>query len=165
MFYIGSHSGQLSDGYISSSRWFTGEVLFRPQDFKRRILRIYDTKQDAIREERRLIALIKPTEFRTRYYNTKMGRKKGFTALNKGKPMSIEQRQKISNARKGKPGNTKGKKFPNRTGCNNVMNREEVRQKISEKAKRRRKRSRPDGTKYWIYIEKALVDSVSELNQ
>lgn len=154
MFYIGSHSGYEEDQYISSSRWLRGEILYRPQDFRRRIVSLHDTKELARKEEYRLIGFIKRHEFGTRYYNLKTGRREGSPpAHNKGKPMSLELRINLSKQRKGKPALNKGKKYPDRTGSNNVMNRPENRDKMKKIATGRRMGRREDGTRYWIYPE------------
>ena len=111
MFYVGSHSGSLDEQYLSSSRWLSGEIRYRPNEFKRKILSIHPNKNSARKEEYRLISMMKEHEYGTRYYNIRSGRKKGCIPPNKGKPMSLEQRQKISLALTGKPANnqhTKG---------------------------------------------------------
>ena len=47
MFYVGMHSGDIDDGYISSSSWLSAEVRYRPHDFKRRIIKTHTTKTEA----------------------------------------------------------------------------------------------------------------------
>ena len=112
MFYIGMHEGQVEDNYISSSRWFNGEYNYRPTDFKRRILKIFNDRASARKEEARLLATIREAEFGFRYYNLKNGRPKGTPASNKGIPMTIEQRKKLSTIKLGKPSVRKG--IPNK---------------------------------------------------
>lgn len=112
MFYVGVHEGHINDSYISSSRWFNGEYQYRPNDFKRRVLKQFDDRASATKEESRLLALIKEEEYGSRYYNLKTGRPKGTPASNKGKPMSVEQREKLSLAKLGKPSVRKG--IPNK---------------------------------------------------
>lgn len=112
MFYVGVHEGHTNDSYISSSRWFNGEYQYRPNDFKRRVLKHFDDRASATKEESRLLALIKEQEYGSRYYNLKTGRPKGTPASNKGKPMSAEQREKLSLAKLGKPSVRKG--IPNK---------------------------------------------------
>ena len=153
MFYVGSHSGSVDDGYISSSRWLSGEVRYRPADFKRRVIKFFDTKREAQIYEGYLLTLIQPLEFGTKYYNMKQGREKGCTAHNKGVPMSAEQKAKLSAARRGKP-TTKGMSFPERSGINNVMNNPENKEKLSRRVTGRKMATRPDGTRYWTYPEK-----------
>ena len=108
MFYVGVHEGTPDDGYISSSRWLTAEYHYRPQDFKRKILSFYESKALARKAEAKLLSLIKEEEFGSRYYNLKNGRKKGTPASNKGKPMSMEQREKLRLVKLGKPSVRKG---------------------------------------------------------
>lgn len=112
MFYIGMHEGTPKDGYVSSSRWFNGEQQFRPNDFIRKILKIFNNRASAVKEEARLLSMIKESEYGNRYYNLKSGRKKGTPASNKGKPMTMEQREKLRLAKLGKPSVRKG--IPNK---------------------------------------------------
>ena len=71
-YYIGSHWGTENDGYICSSNWMRDAYRRRPQDFKRRIIkRIYLGHKDLIKEEGRLLQMIKPNEIGKRYYNLK----------------------------------------------------------------------------------------------
>ena len=112
MFYIGMHEGEINDGYISSSRWFSGEQQYRPNDFIRKILNIYDNRASARKEEARLLRMIKENEYGKRYYNLKNGRPSGGVPWNKGKKniYSQETIDKMSSAKKGKPSNfTKNK--------------------------------------------------------
>jgi hypothetical protein len=113
MFYIGMHEGYVNDNYISSSRWFNGEYQYRPNDFKRKVLKLFDNRSLARKEEARLLMLVKENEYGTRYYNLKTGRPKGTPASNKGQPMTLEQREKLSAAKLGKPSARKG--IPNKT--------------------------------------------------
>ena len=101
------HEGHIDDDYTSSSRWFNGEYQYRPHDFKRKVLKTFSDRASARREEARLLAMIRPNEHGSRYYNLKNGRPKGTPATNKGKPMSMEQRTKLSLAKLGKPSNRK----------------------------------------------------------
>jgi hypothetical protein len=109
MFYIGSHSGEFDDGYISSSRWLTAEINYRPQDFRRKIVFVGDTKRKARKIEESFLSKIKEFEFGKRYYNLKQGAPKGNHPWNKGKVgiYSEEYRKKLSLARKGKPSNAR----------------------------------------------------------
>lgn len=107
MFYIGMHEGDITDGYISSSRWFNGEQQYRPNDFRRKIIKTFNDRNSAIREEARLLHMIKESEFGKKYYNLKNGRKSGGEPWNKGKKniYSQETLQKMSAAKIGKPSN------------------------------------------------------------
>lgn len=71
MFYLGSHIGNLDEGYISGSKYFLREYQLRPEDFKRRILKIfYRGSWKFVRElEARLLATLRKEELGTRYYN------------------------------------------------------------------------------------------------
>lgn len=101
MYYIGSHDGNEDDGYISSSRWFNGEQRFRPQCFRRRILKRVLVR-DLRAEEHALLSKIKDTEFGIRYYNLKSGRPKGSAPWNTGKEMSAEYCNSIKEGLKAK---------------------------------------------------------------
>jgi hypothetical protein len=112
MFYVGMHEGNITDGYVSSSRWFNGEHQYRPKDFKRKIIKTFNDRKTAREEEARVLNMIKESEFGKKYYNLKNGRPKGTPASNKGKPMSDEQRKKLSLVKLGKPSIWKG--IPNK---------------------------------------------------
>ena len=107
MFYVGMHEGNITDSYISSSRWFNGEYQYRPNDFKRKIIKIFNDRKSARKEEARILRMIKEFEFGKKYYNLKNGRPSGSEPWNKGKTniYSEETLQKMSIARKGKPSN------------------------------------------------------------
>ena len=104
MFYVGIHEGNITDGYISSSRWFNGEHQYRPNDFKRKIIKTFNDKKSARKEEARLLRMIKESEFGKKYYNLKNGRPAGGEPWNKGKKniYSPETLQKMSEAKIGK---------------------------------------------------------------
>lgn len=136
MFYIGSHTGDPTDGYISSSRWLTAEVKYRPTDFRRRIVKVLPSKQLAQELEYRLISMIPPTDFGKKYYNIKAGRPVGIDAWNKGKTgvYSDETLTKMSNAKLGNASNT-GKRMPRsadngRRGANALRARAIGRRKV-----------------------------------
>ena len=107
MFYIGMHEGTMNDNYISSSRWFNGECQYRPNDFRRKIIKIFNDRKSARKEEARILRMIKESEFGRKYYNLKNGRPAGTSPWNKGKTniYSPETLQKMSNAKVGKPSN------------------------------------------------------------
>jgi hypothetical protein len=112
MFYIGMHEGNINDGYVSSSRWFCGEYQYRPNDFTRKILKIFNNRSTARKEEARLLRMIRESEYGKKYYNLKNGRPSGSIPWNKGKKniYSQETKDKMSRAKKGKPSNfTKNK--------------------------------------------------------
>ena len=146
MFYIGMHEGTIEDGYISSSRWFNGEQQYRPNDFIRKILKTFDDRASARKEEARLLAMIKDSEFGKKYYNLKNGRRKGTPASNKGKPMSLEQRKKLSLAKLGKPSPTKGKHSPKSANNGRIGA-----SKLSATVTGRKRKYLPDGSWTWEY--------------
>jgi len=107
MFYVGVHEGTMDDSYVSSSRWFNGEYQYRPNDFKRKIIKQFNDRKSAIKEEARFLRMIKPSEFGKKYYNLRNGRPAGTPPWNKGKTniYSSETLQKMSAAKVGKPSN------------------------------------------------------------
>jgi len=69
-YYIGSHWGTKEDGYICSSTWMRHAKLRRPNDFRRRILKIVFTNRiDTFNEEQRWLNKIKDKELGKKYYN------------------------------------------------------------------------------------------------
>lgn len=74
MYYVGSHMGRETDGYIGGSRWFVTAYRRRPNDFRRRIVeRIYQgTVVDVRAAEQRWLDMIKPDELGVRYYDLKL---------------------------------------------------------------------------------------------
>ena len=70
-YYIGSHWGSETDGYVCSSRWMK-QAYKHPgiKDFKRRILKkITTSKKDLLEEENRWQSFIKDEELGKKYYN------------------------------------------------------------------------------------------------
>jgi hypothetical protein len=149
MYYIGSHTGDPNDGYLSSSRWLNAEINFRPADFKRKIIK-YVSEDNLKTEEYRLLNYIKENEFGKKYYNLKHGKPKGSAPWNKGKTgiWSDEQRKNISEHRKGKP-TTKGRKNPQA-----AENGRKGAAKMSAKVTGRKKKILPDGSWIWEYPNK-----------
>ena len=68
-YYIGSHWGTETDGYICSSDWMRRAYNRRPSDFKRRILATTDERPKTRELEQQWMNLMKPEEMRIRYYN------------------------------------------------------------------------------------------------
>ncbi len=159
MFYVGKHSGSVDDGYTTSSKWLAGEIAYRPHDFKRRIIKTFETENEAQLYEGKLLACIKPHEWGRKYYNSKQGKPRGVAPWNKGKVgvISDETRAKLSAAKKGNPSN-RGKKFDHLTGENNVMNRPEQKKRMSDLAKGRKRQYKPDGTWTWAKTDSCLGD-------
>lgn len=69
-FYIGSHWGTETDGYICSSKWMRDAYRYRSDDFRRKILttNIGNRKLTLI-EEHRWLSMIKKSELGSKYYN------------------------------------------------------------------------------------------------
>lgn len=69
-YYVGSHWGTETDGYVCSSPWMKQAYKHRPYDFKRRIIkRVYNNRKELIEEEFRYLSMIKNDEIKIRYYN------------------------------------------------------------------------------------------------
>lgn len=125
-YYIGSHWGDVTDGYISSSSWMKQAYNRRPEDFKRRILSSNIKRDNILIEEQRWLSMISKQELGKRYYNLRNDclfhwtadsnkrsivcrkistAKKGHISPLKGIPLSEERKQKLSMMWKGKPKN------------------------------------------------------------
>lgn len=114
-FYIGSHYGTTDDGYVCSSSWMKQAYKHRPQDFKRRILKTNIERSELIDNEYYWLSFIKENELGKRYYNLASKRvthwhvdeqqrllvNTKISLANKGKIVSNETKQKISEATKG----------------------------------------------------------------
>lgn len=148
MFYIGSHSGSITDNYLSSSGWLSAEIRYRPNDFRRKIIRYFNNKQDAVLYEYKLISLIKENEYGRKYYNLKQGKPKGVAPWNKGKEgiYSDEHRKKISESRKGKSTWNKGKQC-----LTSAENGRKSAAKVSATVTGRKRKYLPDGSWKWEY--------------
>lgn len=70
-YYIGSHWGTGSDGYLCSSRWMRAAYKRRPEDFKRRIIETTTERGELISLEHKWLQLISENELGKRYYNLK----------------------------------------------------------------------------------------------
>ena len=91
-FYIGSHWGSETDGYICSSRWMRNTYKRRPEDFKRRILaRVNTSKQDLLIEEGKWLALIPKDGIGKRYYNL-LTSQPGHWSADGGKVLSVGEK-------------------------------------------------------------------------
>jgi len=74
MFYVGSHSGTVDDGYICSNKQMYNTYRERPQTFRRKILCFCKTKEELIKKEQYFLNLIKDSELyykNKKYYNIK----------------------------------------------------------------------------------------------
>lgn len=119
-YYVGSHWGTEDDGYVCSSMWMRKSRKRRPHDFKRRIVaRVYTTRTDLLEEEQRWLAMIKPGEIKTRYYNLRLKTGTGYwwakdspevlakiSETSKDRKWTAEQKAKL----KGRPAWNKGMK-------------------------------------------------------
>jgi hypothetical protein len=72
-FYIGSHKGDINDGYIGSGQYFKYAYTKRPEDFKRRILEFvnFEDLKELHKAEQRWLSMIKNEELGCKYYNLK----------------------------------------------------------------------------------------------
>lgn len=143
MFYVGSHWGTQDDSYVCSSNRMRKAYRRRPDDFRRKILKIVNTnRQELLDEEHKWLQLIPSKDLGKRYYNLtqhhnghwaacetkrltigeKISKANKGISRNKGKTISEETRKKISNTLKGRP--------------LNYIRTEETRNKISENNKR-----------------------------
>lgn len=112
-YYIGAHWGTEDDGYVCSSPWMNRAYKLRPNDFKRRILvRVYTNRQEMFDEEAKWQNFIKDDELRIRYYNI---RRHGDKHWSSNPNTSLTVRKKISKANKGKPSHNKGKNLSKET--------------------------------------------------
>ena len=146
MFYVGSHSGSIDDGYVSSSRWLNYEIRYRPTDFKRRIIKIFATRSEAQQYEMFLLSLVTYSQFGVKYYNLKTGKPRGSVAWNKGKTGMYTDDRLSSQSQKmmGNKSNT-GKPQPHAAD-----NGRRGAAKLAAKAKGRRRVTR-DGKVTWAY--------------
>lgn len=69
MFYLGSHWGDPSDGYVCSSTRMKRAFKRRPKTFKRRILSRWDSRSALLKEEERLLQMIPDDQLGLKYYN------------------------------------------------------------------------------------------------
>jgi hypothetical protein len=117
LFYIGGHKGTVEDAYVCSNKKMLSEYKVRPSTFKFKVLEYVRHSADIRHSEQKWLRMIKKEELYTEKnitnnYNIKKhssggngNANKGNSNLgghNKGKPMSAEQKRKISLAMKGK---------------------------------------------------------------
>lgn len=147
MFYVGSHSGSVTDNYLSSSRWLSAEIRYRPKDFRRKILRLCETRSEALALEYSLISKIKEHEYGVKYYNLKQGKPKGCDPWNKGKS-SVYSQETLDKMSKKKLGNknTAGIAMPK-----SAENGRKSAKKLSQTATGRTRKYLPDGSWTWQY--------------
>lgn len=114
-FYVGRHWGAEDDGYVSSSNNMRMNYKYRPEDFKRRIVKKVYNRDELVVEEQRWLDMIKPEECKIKYYNITLS---ASTPSNRGMKFTEEHKQKLSKAHKGK------------------ILKESTKQKISENSKK-----------------------------
>lgn len=147
MYYIGSHEGDIDDGYISSSRWFNAEYNFRPNNFSREILEEVEDLSRLKIIEYGYLSKIKDAELGKEYYNLKQGAPKGNKPWNKGlkNVISDEQKMAISISRSGVTPWNKGKSNPDA-----AENGRKGAAKLAESATGRKRKYLPDGSWTWF---------------
>lgn len=69
MYYIGSHWGDPTDGYVCSSKRMLRAIAARPMDFKRKIISIHSTKIDMLEAENYWLKMISKEQLGKKYYN------------------------------------------------------------------------------------------------
>jgi hypothetical protein len=70
MYYVGSHWGYETDGYVCSSKRMRDNYRNRPHDFKRRIVsRVNTCRRDLLFEEQRWLYMIPDNQLGQKYYN------------------------------------------------------------------------------------------------
>lgn len=123
MYYIGCHWGSVNDGYICSSNRMRDAYRRRPEDFKRKIIITnIKTRNETLEEEHKWFSFIKEEQLGKKYYNLRkhkwghwstdektkltIGQKissshksnPNFGKWNRGKILSEETKEKISNS-------------------------------------------------------------------
>jgi hypothetical protein len=109
MYYIGSHYGTKDDGYICSSNRMRDAYRRRPQDFRRRILKINILRNELLDEEYKWLQLIPDDELGKKYYNLRK-HKWGHWSTDENKRLTVGEKisaspnraKNISNANKGR---------------------------------------------------------------
>ena len=183
MYYVGCRWGRIDDGYICSSNWMRMAFNRRPNDFKRRILKMnIPSRKELFEEEQRWLNMIKsteikPTNFNPRYYNLHITNNKlwhtydeniksigqKISAAKKGKstgPCSPEKAKAISEAKKAS--------FKERLENTGSKFTENHKQKLSESHKgykysEEHKQEQSDRVKeQWASGERKARESISE---
>jgi len=99
MLYVGSHKGSADDGYVCSSKYMLKEYNKRPSDFSRQI--IAEGNLSDIRKLEAKILQAANARLDESFYNKHDNDGFYFDGWKKGE-MSLEHRQKMSEAKKGK---------------------------------------------------------------
>jgi hypothetical protein len=131
-FYIGRHWGTIDDGYICSSNNMRMNYKHRPNDFKRRIVKIVTTcQEDLVTEEQRWLDMIKKEELGKRYYNVTT---KSTVPSMHGRKHSAETREKMSQSALGRPKSESHKEKIRQTNLGKKQS-EETKKKRAESLK------------------------------
>lgn len=101
MYYIGSHWGTESDGYICSSNRMRNAYRRRPQDFNRRVVSTNISKEKLLEEEHKWLDMIPDEQLGKRYYNLRK-HKWGHWSTDTNRCLTVAQ--KISISKSDKPG-------------------------------------------------------------
>ena len=149
MLYVGSHKGSTDDGYICSSKYMLEEYNKRPENFSRQI--VAEGELTDIRKLEAKILQSANARLDESFYNKHDNDGFYFEGWKKGE-MSLEHRQKLSAAKKGKKlseshrqnilNNRLGKKNSPEHKASLIASRvgskhnEETKQKISEAKKK-----------------------------
>jgi len=99
-FYIGSHWGTETDGYVCSSRWMRKSYRRRPDDFKRKVIKKVNDRKELLIEEYKYLSLIKNDELGKKYYNL-TNHLNGHWTTDEGKILTVGE--KISLSHKNNP--------------------------------------------------------------
>lgn len=99
MLYVGSHKGSTDDGYICSSKYMLEEYNKRPEDFSRQI--VAEGSWSDIRKLESKILQSVHAATNEEFYNKHNNDGLYFEGWKKGE-MTLEHRQKLSDAKKGK---------------------------------------------------------------
>jgi hypothetical protein len=99
MLYIGSHKGNIDDGYVCSSKHMLSEYKKRPEDFIRQVIAVGDI-QDIRKLEYKILKSVNAS-INEDFYNKHENDGFFFSGWKKGE-MSKEHREKLSAAKKGK---------------------------------------------------------------
>ena len=98
-YYIGSHWGHTGDGYICSSSWMKQAYRRRPDDFKRRVIKMNIPRDQILYVEQHWLSMIPKDQLGKRYYNLNNNCLYHWTS-DPDKRLTVGQ--KISNANKGR---------------------------------------------------------------
>ena len=149
-YYLGYYSGNKKN-YICSSKYMMKEYVARPQDFKRRILKVGAKKEMAVLE--RQLLQKRKKHLGERYYNLMIPRENSFPILK----WTDEMKKARSLAYKGRTFSEEWKRNMsiNHKGMSGKSPSEETRRKISialmgRKLSEKHKRNQSIGFKKWV---------------